>query len=75
MPALGIGPAPSVWNHIFTKVSAAATAKNGAVRRKSRFVSLRFHQIIPKSSTGNTAADPLPSIAQTKAAKLSQYQK
>ena len=28
----------------------------------------------PNKSTGKTAADPLPSIANTNAARLSQYQ-
>ena len=45
------------------------------VRTKSRLVNGRSHHTIPKSSTGNTAADPLPSIARTNAARLSQYQK
>ena len=75
---------------MFTVVSAAATAKNGAVRNKCRrikgvspiFVAAVIgtvsngcnHQIITSSNTGSTATDPLLSIANENAARLSQYQ-
>ncbi len=34
----------------------------------------RSHQMMPKSSTGMIATDPLPSIANKNAARLNQYQ-
>ena len=60
---------------MFTAVSAAAIAKNGRTRRKSRKRNGRSHQMITRSSTGETATEPLLSIANTNAARLNQYQR
>ena len=60
---------------MFTPERTAATRKNGAVRTRSHRVKGRSHHTIPSSNTGRTATDPLPSIANENAARLSQYQK
>ena len=60
---------------MFTPANTAATRKNGAISIKSHVSQVRRHQKIPSSSTGKTATDPLLSIANTNAARLSQYQK
>ena len=65
---------PNVWNHIFTTVNTSATRKNGAVHTRSRHVSGRSHHTIPNNNIGKTATEPLLSIANVNAARLSQYQ-
>ncbi len=66
---------PWVWNQIFTAVNAMATAKNGAIPHQVPPCPGRSHQAIPNRNTGNTATDALLSIANTNAARLSQYQR
>ncbi len=60
---------------MFTATSTIATGKNGATRRRSHRVSGRSHQTIPNNNTGNTATDPLLSMANTNAARLRLYQR
>ncbi|MGD0382724.1 MAG: hypothetical protein ABSA77_04315, partial [Thermoguttaceae bacterium] len=48
--------------------------KKGRIHAKSRRLKGLSHQTIPNNSTGKTAADPLLSIANKNAARLSQYQ-
>ncbi len=55
-------------------VNAAATNKNGAIRRRSaQPIRPRCHQVSPKSITGRVAGEPLLSIASMYASKLRPY--